>query len=79
MGFPGGSSNKVPDCQSRRNKRCRFNSWVVKIPWKKTWQSTPVFLPGESHGQRSQVGYNPWSHNESDMTEASSKNIYGMS
>ena len=49
--------------------RCRFNSWVVKIPWKKAWQSTPVFLPGESQGQRNQAGYNPWGHNESDMTE----------
>ena len=33
------------------------------------WQSTPVFLPGESHGQRSLVGYSPWSRKESDMTE----------
>ena len=34
-------------------KRCRFDPWVGKIPWKRAWQLTPVFLPGESHGQRS--------------------------
>ena len=36
---------------------------------KRAWQPTPVFLPGESHGQRSLVGYNSWGHKESDMTE----------
>ena len=40
-----------------RHKRCRFNPWVRKIPWREAWQTTPVFLPGESHGQRSLVGY----------------------
>ena len=38
-------------------------------PLEKKWQPTPVFLPGESHGQRSQVGYRPWGRRESDMTE----------
>ena len=51
-GFPGGSSGKEPTCQCRRCKRCRFNPWVRKIPWRRAWQPTPVFLPGESHGQR---------------------------
>ena len=37
--------------------RCGFDSWVRKIPWRRKWQPTPVFLPGESHGQRSLVGY----------------------
>ena len=37
--------------------------------WRRKWQPTPVFLPGESHGQRSLVGYSPWGHKESDMTE----------
>ena len=41
-----------------------------KIPWRRKWQSTPVFLPGKSHGQRSLVVYSPWGHKESDMTEA---------
>ena len=46
-----------------------FDPWVGKIPWRRAWQPTPVFLPGESHGQRSLVGYSPWGHTESDMTE----------
>ena len=47
-----------------------FNSWVRKIPWRRAWQPTPVFLPGESHEQRSLAGYSPWGCKESDMTEA---------
>ena len=43
---------------------------VEKIPWRRTWQPTPVFLPGESHGQRSLVGYSSWGRKELDMTEA---------
>ena len=43
--------------------------WVEKIPWRRKWQPTPVFLPGESHGQRSLVGYSPQCHKESDTTE----------
>ena len=43
---------------------------VGRIPWRRTWQPTPVFLPGESHGQRSLTGYSPWGHKELDMTEA---------
>ena len=42
------------------SKRCGFNLWVRKIPWRRKWQPTPVFLPGESHGQRSLMGYSPW-------------------
>ena len=40
-------------------KRCSFSPWVGKIPWRRGWQSTPVFLPGEPHGLRSLVGYGP--------------------
>ena len=43
----------------KRHKRRGLDPWVRKIPWRRAWQSTPVFLPGESHGQRSLVGYNP--------------------
>ena len=43
--------------------------WVEKIPWRKKWKTTPVFLPGESHKQRILVGYSPWGHKESDTTE----------
>ena len=39
------------------------------IPWRRAWQPTPVFLPGESHGQRSLAGYSPWGRKESDTTE----------
>ena len=40
-----------------------------KIPWRRKWQSTPVFLPGKPPGQRSLVGYTPWGHKELDMIE----------
>ena len=54
-----------------RDKRREFNPWIGKIPpWRRKWQPTPVFLPGESHGQRSLAGYSPWGHTELDMTEA---------
>ena len=47
----------------------RFNPWVGKIPWRRKWQPTPIFLPGESHGWRSLVGYiSPWGCKESDVT-----------
>jgi len=45
--------------QCRRRRRCRFDPWVRKIPWRRAWQPTPGFLPGESHGQRNLVGYSP--------------------
>ena len=44
-------------------------AWVGKFPWKRKWQPTPIFLPGISHGQRSPVGYTPWSRKESNTTE----------
>ena len=53
---------KESACQHRRRKRHEFNPWVKKIPWRRKWQSTPVFLPGKSHGQRSLVGFSPWAH-----------------
>ena len=49
--------------------RPRFNPWVGKIPWRRKWQPTPVFLSGESHGPRNLVGYSPRGRKESDMTE----------
>ena len=50
-------------------RRCRFHPCTGKIPWRRKCQPTPVFLPGKSHGYRSLVGYSPWGHKESDMTE----------
>ena len=52
-------SGKESACQSRSYRRRRINPWVGKFPWRKKWQPTPVFLPGESHGQRSLTGHSP--------------------
>ena len=46
--------------QCKRHKRHGFDPWFRKIPWKRKWQPTPVFLPGKFHGQRRLVGYSPW-------------------
>ena len=62
-GFPRG---KELTFQYRRRKRHGFNPWVRKIPWRRAWQPTPVFLSGESYGL---VGYSAWGHKESDTTE----------
>ena len=57
QGFPCGTSDKEPACQCRRHKRCEPHPWVRKILWRRRWQPTPVFSPGEFHGQRSLAGY----------------------
>ena len=49
---------------------CRFDPWVGKIPWRRAWQPTPVLLSGESHGQRSLMGYSPRGCKKSETTEA---------
>ena len=73
--FPGGVSGKEPNCQCKKHKRslpmqrCGFDSWFGKIPWERSWQPTPVFLPGESHGLKNLVGYSPQDHKEADMIE----------
>ena len=67
-GFPGGTRGKEHASQCRRHKQHGFNPWVWKIPWRRAWQPTSVFLPRESHGQRRLAGYSPWGHKESDMT-----------
>ena len=61
-GLPRGVSATGPTCC----KRCGFHPQGGKIPWRRAWQSTPGFSPGESHGQRSLVGYSPWGRKESD-------------
>ena len=68
-----GSSSKEPTCQCRRYRRLGFHPRVGRIPWRRAWQPTPVFLPGESHGQRSLAGCSPWGHEESDTTEATER------
>ena len=56
-GLPWGLSGKESVCQCRR---CGFSLWVERMPWRRKWLPTSVFLPGESHGQRSLEGYHPW-------------------
>ena len=58
---------KEPTCQCRRH---RFDPWVGKIPWRREWQPTAVFLPGESHGRRGLVDNSPVCCRESALTEA---------
>ena len=73
--FSGGSDGKESSCKRRRHG---FNPWVRKIPWRWEWQPTLVLLPGEFHGQRSQVGYSPWSHKELEMTERHSISLFAI-
>ena len=60
-----GASQVALVVQWRRCKRHGFDPWVGKIPWRREWQPTPVFLPGEPPGQRNLVGYSPWGRKES--------------
>ena len=55
-GLPRSLSGKESACQCRK---CKFDPWVGKIPWRRKWLPAPVFLPGKSHGQRSLAGYSP--------------------
>ena len=59
MGFPGGARSKEPTCKCRRPKRWGFDPWVGKIPWRRKWQPTPVFLPGESAWTEEPGGLQP--------------------
>ena len=56
-GLPTWLSGKGSACQCGR---CWFDPWVGKIPWRRKWQPTPVFLPGKPHGQRNLAGFSPW-------------------
>ena len=69
MGFPSGSVVKEYTCQFRRCRRPRLDPWVGKIPWRRAWLPTPLFLPGEFHGQRSLADFNSRGHKQSDTTE----------
>ena len=75
---PGSGSHKEPTCQCRRHETSvPFLGW--EEPQKRKWQPTSVSLPGESHGQRSLVGYSPWGHKESDTTEPLTLSLSGAS
>ena len=67
---------KNPPVNAGDARALGFNPWVRKIPWKGKWQPTPVFLPGESHGQRSLAGYSPLDCKESDMTKHAAEHIF---
>ena len=73
LGFPTCFSDKESTCQCRRHE---FSLWVSKIPHRRIWQPTLVFLLGKSHGQRSLVGYSPWGCKESDTTDWLNNNAY---
>ena len=60
-------------------RRPGFNSWVRKILWRREWQPTPVFLPGESHRQRSLVSCSPWGRRESDVAEWLTLSLFCLS
>ena len=66
LDFPGGLRQQSICLQCGRPG---FDPWIRKILWRRKWQPTPVLLPGKSHGQRSEVGYSPRGHKESDTTE----------
>ena len=70
IGLPQRLCGKRILLRRRSHRRCRFDPWVRKICWRRAWQPTPVFLPGESHRQRSLEGYSPQSRKESNTTEA---------
>ena len=65
-GFPGGSDGNESACNVGDPSLIPGSG---RFPWRKAWQPTLVFSPGESYGQRSLVGYSPWGHKESDAIE----------
>ena len=68
-GLPRGYKGKGSACPCRRHKRCEFDPWARKLPWRRKWQPTPVFLSGKFHGQRSLADYCSGCCKELDMTE----------
>ena len=69
VSLPRWLNGKESVCQCPKCRRREFNPWDGKIPWRRKWQPTPVFLPGEFCGQRSLAGYSPWGGKKSDATE----------
>ena len=67
--FPFSQSCASLVAQTVKNLPAMQMTWVGRIPWRRAQQPTPVFLPGESHGQRSLAGYSQWGCEQSDMTE----------
>ena len=74
-GLPRWLNGRESTCQCKRHRRHVFDPWVGKIPWRREWLLTPIFLPGKSHGQRNLVGYGPWGRREStQLKQLSSSN-----
>ena len=78
LGLPRWISGKESSCQCKRHRRLRFDAQVGRIPWRRKWQPTPVFLPGESHGERSLVACSPWGHKELNRTEVTAHPLLGL-
>ena len=68
--FSGGARGKETACQCRSQKRCGFDPWVGKIPWRRAWPPSPGFLPGEPPWTEEPGEYSPRGRKESDATEA---------
>ena len=69
--FPGSFDGKISPCNAGDLGLIPGSDpWVRKIPWRRKWQPTPVFLPGEFHAQRNLVGYSPWDHKETGQDRA---------
>ena len=66
--FPGGASGKEPTWQYKRCKRHGLDPWARKTPWSRKQQPTPVFFPGESHGQRNLADYSPWGLSQTQLS-----------
>ena len=76
LGFPGDSDGKESACNV---EDLGSIAGLERFPWRGAWQPTPLFLPGESHGQRSLAGYSPQGRKESDTTEQlSTANVYNL-
>ena len=73
-GFPGSSDGKESACKAGDLGSI---PGLGRFPWRRVWQPTPVFLPGEFHGKRSLAGYSPWGHKKLDRTEATEHRTSG--
>ena len=76
-GLPRWLHGKVSTCEFRSWRRCKFNPWIGKIPWRRKQQPLPVFLSGKSCGQKNLVGYSPRGHTESDTIEHAHTHTWG--
>ena len=75
MRLPRWLSGKESTCQCRRPRRWGFDPWVRKIPWRRKWQPTPVFLPGKFHGQSCRAGYSPKSWTRLNTAQSRSARV----